>query len=91
MYYKYEHELTPPYCYEEDKSQSMYWNEILNRPTDELIKIYKERYDILERERKNEPARKRKRKREWTYWLRMTHDLRDELNDIAQELKSRKY
>ena len=89
MIYYYESELYPAY-YREWQDYDWGKAELLSLPTDELWKKYKEYSEVLEKLRIQEPAKKRRKKEDYRSWIQRTHDLRDLLNDIAEELRTRK-
>ena len=88
IYYDYESELYPAYYHE---PHDFDWGKacLLSMPTDILLEKHKEYIKMLEKMRTEEPAKKRGKKDKYRMWIQMTHDLRDHLNEIAEELRSR--
>ena len=62
---------------------------LLSLPTDELLEKYHAISAELDDWRKKEPPRKRNNKTAYISWIDGTHDKRDLLNEIADELRSR--
>lgn len=88
IYYDYESELYPALYHE---PHDFDWGKayLLSLPTEELMRKHQEYSEVLERLRNEEPAKKRGKKDEYRSWIQRTHDLRDLLNEIAEELRSR--
>ena len=85
--FKYESELYPVGPEEHDYD---WWKaHLLSLPTDELKKVYKEKLEVLDKLRMEEPAKKRGKKDEYRSWVRKTHDLLDLINEIKEELQLR--
>ena len=87
MDYKYENVLSPYGidCLDQN------WNIIVDLclPTDKLRELYNEKLLLLEELRSQEPHKKRGKKYKYKCWIDITHDRRDELNLIAEELRKR--
>ena len=88
VYYDYESELYLAFYHE---PHDFDWGKayLLSLPTDELKEKYREYTEMLEKWRNKEPSKKRGHKDEYRMWIQHTHDMRDLLNEIAEELRSR--
>ena len=63
---------------------------LLGSSTDNLKNEYDRLVEQLKKLRDNEPPKKRGQKSAYRSWVCQTHDLLDLLNEIAEELRSRK-
>ena len=86
MHPDYQSELYSPFLFHEDLFTPEYVHPL---STEELLQMHRKYSEYLDRLRSEEP-RKRKDKSERRFWVTRTHDLRDALNTIAEELRSRK-
>ena len=87
----FEHELYPfPYIPEIEELNKVHVRNLCTLPTDALFEEYWKRRKHLEQLRNQEPHMKRADSRAWKLWVKKSHDLRDDLNAIAAELKARK-
>ena len=87
-YYDYQSELYPIIL--DTDGFDWFKSILLNLPTDKLEDEYRNRVETLETLRQAEPAKKRGQKQKYRFWIQTTHDYRDELNNIAAELRRRK-
>ena len=85
--YDYESELYPVL----PELQDFNWGKamLLRSPVEDLNKAYDRLVGKLQELRDNEPPKKRGQKATYRSWVMQTHDLRDLLNEIAEELRSR--
>lgn len=81
--------LIYPAGYVPPEDYDWYKDWLLSLPTEELQKKYAELSEKLDELRQKEPARKRKKREDYRGWIQSTHDRRDLLNEIADELNSR--
>ena len=90
MYPIYESELS---FWGLDKEQGGMFSSAIDEPEtlDEMMERYNKRLAELESLRKAEPKKKRSRtsKFDYIYWIHRTHDLRDELNDLAEAIREK--
>lgn len=65
--------------------------ELKDLSMEELLNEYNSCLKRLEEMRKNEPVKKRKKgvKDKYRYWIMNTHNLRNYLNEVAQEIRKR--
>ena len=63
--------------------------ELLQSPTEDLKKEYDRLVERLQELRDSEPPKKRRKMMMSRLWINQTHNLRDLLNEIAEELRSR--
>ena len=84
---EYESELYPFWHEEQDYD----WGKamLLSLPTDKLKREYNVLAARLEKHREEEPSMKRGQKSKYRAWIKYTHDIRDLLNEVAEELRSR--
>lgn len=83
----YESELYPIIF--EDLDYNWYQIDYSEMTYDELLELYNKQMESLKELRLNEPPRKRGKKSEYKHWIKNSHDLRDEINEIAAEIRKR--
>lgn len=89
-FYDYESEINPIYFGLD--LDGNWWGTMIDLKKcsiDELRELYREHLGKLEDLRRNEPAKKRGEKNRYRFWIKQTHDLRDFLNKIAEEINLR--
>ena len=84
---EYENELCPDEAMSHDFNWYLWY--LLHLPTENLIQVYREKVNYLEELRCKEPPKKRRKLGHYRGWVKYSHDVRDELNLISEELRRR--